>query len=169
MTWIRQYRRASFEWRSMHRGQFSNIVLFSFIHSFIQIQFNYITYLLCRQQCRKNAHGGWMLPPDIHPASLGYISCRMIKKPTTKTDSTKFCRRDIVESNVLSSQVLLRRGWLVIWLDTSCTVAAFTVHLLTWVIYLHGLRQYLLQRDSVGPYHACLLTLLLLKILLFCS
>ena len=28
---------------------------------FIQIQFNYITYLLCRQQCR-NAHGGWMLP-----------------------------------------------------------------------------------------------------------
>ena len=47
---------------------------------FIQIQFNYITYLLCRQQCRKNAHGGWMLPPDIHPASLGYISCRMIKK-----------------------------------------------------------------------------------------
>ena len=48
---------------------------------FIQIQFNYITYLLCRQQCRKNAHGGWMLPPDIHPASLGYISCRMIKKP----------------------------------------------------------------------------------------
>ena len=66
-----------------------------------------------------------------------------------------------MESNVLSSQVLLRRGWLVIWLDTSCTVATFTVHLLTWVIYLHGIRLHLLQRDSVGPYHACLLILLL--------
>ena len=83
------------------------------------------------------------------------------KKPTTKTDSTKFCRRNIVETNVLSSRVLLMRGWLVIWLDTSCTVATFTVHLAAWVIYLHCKRLHSSQRDSVGPYHACLLILLL--------
>ena len=66
-----------------------------------------------------------------------------------------------MESNALSSRVQLRRGWLVIWLDTSCTVATFTVHLAAWVIYLHGKRLHLSQRDSVGPYHACLLILLL--------
>ena len=125
-------------------------------------KFNSITSpTCCVDSSVEMATVGGCCQPDIHPASPGYISCRMIKKPTTKTDSTKFCRRNIVESNVLSSRVLLRRGWLVIWLDTSCTVATFTVHLAAWVIYLHGKRLHLSRRDSVGPYHACLLILLL--------